>query len=253
MEYSVNSKEKIYLGLKVFFTIAVLIGFIALFSINKKTGAMMGVFGVYALLIGLFFFIRHAVAIGYLRGNAVRVSEDQFPELFKIAEEYSEKLQLASTPSVFIIQAGGILNAFAARFIGKEYVVLYSEIVEAAYEKGIDALSFVIGHELGHIKRKHMTMNFILFPSLIIPFLGSAYSRACEYTCDNIGKHLNPNGAVSGMLILAVGKYLYEKVNINRYLEQIENEKGFWVWFAEIISSHPNLPKRIKKINQEKI
>jgi len=67
MEYSVNSKEKIYLGLKVFFTIAVLIGFIALFSINKKTGAMMGVLG-FMLCSWLVLLIRHAVAIGYLRG-----------------------------------------------------------------------------------------------------------------------------------------------------------------------------------------
>ena len=60
-----------------------------------------------------------------------------------------------------------------------------------------------------------------------------------------------PNGAISGMLILSVGKYLYQKVNVSRYLEQIDGEKGFWVWFVEKVSSHPNLPKRIRRLSQE--
>jgi Zn-dependent protease with chaperone function len=154
-------------------------------------------------------------------------------------------------PSIFILQEGGILNAFATRCSGKEYVAIYSSVLELAYEKGQGVVSFIIGHELGHIKRNHAIKNLLLFPSLIIPFLPAGYSRACEYTCDNIGHALSPLGSRDGILVLSVGKSLFNKVNVDGYLQQIESEGGFWVWFSELIRSHPNHPKRIKSLSAE--
>lgn len=140
-----------------------------------------------------------------------------------------------------------MLNAFATRFFGRNFIVLYSDILETAYEKGNKALEFVIAHEFGHIKRNHITKQLLTFPSRIIPFLNPAYSRACEYTCDNIGYSLCPEGAENGMLVLAAGKRLYSKVNKDEFVNSSNMEFGFWKWFAEIISSHPNLPKRISR------
>lgn len=82
-------------------------------------------------------------------------------------------------------------------------------------------------------------------PSYLIPFLGSANSRACEYTCDNIGHALSPFGVKSGLLLLASGKTIYKKVNLKEFIKQDYSEDGFWKWFAEIVSSHPNLTKRL--------
>ena len=82
-------------------------------------------------------------------------------------------------------------------------------------------------------------------PSYLIPFLGSAYSRACEYTCDNIGYALCPSGVKSGLLVLASGKTIYKRVNLNEFTKQDRTEDGFWKWFAEKVASHPNLTKRL--------
>jgi Zn-dependent protease with chaperone function len=90
-----------------------------------------------------------------------------------------------------------------------------------------------------------MFKNLLLMPSYIIPFLGAAYSRACEYTCDNIGYALCPAGAKSGLLILASGSRIYKNVNIREFLNQDYSEDGFWKWFSEKVSSHPNLTKRL--------
>ena len=110
-----------------------------------------------------------------------------------------------------MIQAGGLLNAFATRFFGRDFVVIYSDVLELAYSEGDAELAFVICHELAHIKRKHLTRRLLLYPSMLIPFLGAAYSRACEYTCDRFGAHYQPDGALGGLLVLAAGKMLYHK------------------------------------------
>jgi Zn-dependent protease with chaperone function len=149
------------------------------------------------------------------------------------------------TPAIFVLQSGGVLNAFATRFLGRNFVVLYSDVLALATQKGEKAVSFVLGHELGHVRRHHMTRRALLYPAMVFPFLNGAYSRACEYTCDRFGNALEPEGGVDGLLVLAAGRELYTHVNSAEYSGQRETETGFFVSFAEILSTHPNLPKRV--------
>ena len=109
-------------------------------------------------------------------------------------------MELNPVPAIYVLQAGGLLNAFATRFLGRSFVVIYSDVLELAYMKGEAELAFVICHELAHIKRKHLAWRWFLYPSMLIPFLGAAYSRACEYTCDRFGAHYRPDGALGGFL-----------------------------------------------------
>ena len=101
---------------------------------------------------------------------------------------------------------------------------------------------------MAHLKRRHLAWRWVLFPSTLFPFLGAAYSRACEYTCDRFGAYYQRDGAVGGLLVLAAGKKLYRQVDAEEFGNQQATERGFWIWFAEILSSHPNLPKRVKAI-----
>jgi Zn-dependent protease with chaperone function len=248
--YEINRKEDLYFAIRLTISgIVYLLLLLMLFSLATLPMAGVGILTVFfcAGLIALLFIIRSGILVGYIKGNAVKITKTQFPDIYAILEKQCEKLNIG-IPSSYILQSGGILNAFATKFLGRNYVVLYSEIVELAYERGQEALEFVIAHELGHVRRNHMTKRLLLFPSAIIPFLGSAYSRACEYTCDNIGKSLSPNGAMKGLLILAAGKHLYSKVNVAEYVINEQHEAGFWKWFAEKISSHPHLPKRLNNL-----
>ncbi len=251
INYEIHPKENIYFSIRLIISVAIyaLIGLlIAKATTSRLGGAEFFIIFFYAGLILLYLFVSLGLLVGYIKGNAVKITKNQFPEAHAILEMQCEKLGIDNVPSAYILQSGGVLNAFATKFIGRNYVVIYSEIFELAYEQGQDALEFVIGHELGHIKRNHITKSLYLLPSAIIPFLASAYSRACEYTCDNIGKSLNPVGATNGLLILAAGKQLYKKVNGDEYINNEQYETSFWKWFAEKVSSHPHLPKRLKNV-----
>jgi Zn-dependent protease with chaperone function len=208
------------------------------------------IFYSYAISIVIFILCSHIILIGHLRGNAVKITKDQLPEVYRILENQSQVLELSATPTMYLLQGDGVLNAFATRFLGTNYVILYSDVLEIAFTEGVEAVEFIIAHELGHIKRNHMSLlkKILLFPSILVPFLHYAYLRACEYTCDNIGFALSPEGASKGLLILASGKSLYKRVNLEAYVRNANNASGFASWIAEIFSTHPHLTKRLQNV-----
>jgi Zn-dependent protease with chaperone function len=214
---------------------------------DPKAGSMIIVYGLVFAFLGLF---AHGLALGRVRGNSVRVSERQFPQLHRLAAAHARKLGLEKVPAIYLMQSGGLLNAFATRFLGRDFVIIYSDVLELALAQGEAAVGFIVGHELAHVWRGHLKHRWLTAPGRLMPYLGAAYSRACEYTCDRIGAFCQPDGAISGLLTLAAGKQLHAHVDVREFAAQAETDKSFWIRRAEIISSHPNLPKRVAALLQ---
>ena len=200
MQSLVHPKENFYFALCALVSLLVYAGLVAAAyaAIEVFTG-----FAFYIVMGLTFAFLAQGLFIGHIRGNAIRISPQQFPDVHKAVQEMAQRMGLSPAPAVYVLQAGGLLNAFATRFLGRNFVVIYSDVLELALEKGESELNFVICHELAHIKRKHLIWRLILWPGMFFPFLNMAYSRACEYTCDRFGAHYVPEGAVSGVVVLA--------------------------------------------------
>jgi Zn-dependent protease with chaperone function len=237
----INSNETTYFVLSI--VASVLIYLMLFFSI-------IGIF--YALLGIAITFILHGLMVGHIRSNGVKLTTQQFPEIHRKVVELCKQMNIKKVPDVFILQSDGMLNAFATRFFGRNFVVLYSNLFELVDSGDEDELSFVIAHELAHIQRNHMTKNLLVLPAMWIPFLGKAYSRACEYTCDAIATAYtnNKKAAINGLTMLAIGRILFKKVNIEDYLTECSKEKGFYIWFSHIVATHPPLPTRIRAIER---
>jgi Zn-dependent protease with chaperone function len=254
MEVRVNKKENLYFIIKVVLTIAVLFGAAKYFKkifagdIKETITASMVVI-IYSVLIWLFVMFQKVFLVGYLKGNGIEITQNQFPEIYQCYYEMGQSLRIKKMPPLFIIQQGGSLNAFAIRFSGKNYIAVYSDIFEMI-NSDVEVVKFILGHELGHVKRHHMSKMFWTSLSCIVPFVTSAYSRSCEYTCDNIGNDLSRNGSLSGLLVLAAGKKLYKQINIEQYIEDSKKQKGFALKFTGICSSHPFLPKRLLNVQK---
>ena len=206
-----------------------------------------GIGFVIAPLAALYSFIAQGLYLGNLRGSGIRVSNRQFPEVQANLEKYCTVLRM-EVPEVLVVNHDGLLNAFAQRLHRKDIVVICSDVLELAYEHGEKELAFVVVHELAHLKLGHLKWNWLHIPGNLVPFLGTAYSRACEYSCDRIARHLVPDGALFGLVSLAAGTKLYRNVNLTALYEQAEQDWGFWTWFSEIQSTHPNLLNRIRAI-----
>jgi Zn-dependent protease with chaperone function len=169
--------------------------------------------------------------LGRIRTNGVRLSVNQFPEVYEKVKELCSSMEIKNIPEIYVIESGGILNAFASKSFRKNIVILYSDIFDLINSENNDELSFIIAHELAHIKRRHVAKQLFILPAMWIPTLGNAYTRACEYTSDRIAAYYinNSEASMNALTILAIGKTLYYKVNREEYLKQIIMTKDYLI------------------------
>ncbi len=200
----------------------------------------------YALIFGAFFFVAHAAFMAHIRGSAVRLGPDQFPALHRRVEELAHRIGMEKIPDAYLMQAGGVLNAFATRFLGRQVIVLYSELLEACGDNEA-ARDMIIAHELGHLKAGHLRLHWLILPASLIPFLGTALSRAREYTCDRYGMAGagDRRGALLGLTVLAAGGKHAPAVNQIAFARQREDLNTGWITIGEWLGTHPPLSRRV--------
>jgi Zn-dependent protease with chaperone function/Tfp pilus assembly major pilin PilA len=204
---------------------------------------------VYALIFFLLYCFAQSALISYIKGTGVRITGEQFPDLEKQISACCAKLGLAREPEAYLMQMNGSLNAFATRFLGRDFLVLYSDVVDNLHDNP-DALNFYIGHEIGHIKRKHLNWATVLLPASLLPLVGAAYARAREYTCDRHGLAAceQPKNAEFGMAVLAAGGRRWRTMNKSAFIEQARETEGFWMSFHELVGDYPWLVKRMAAV-----
>ena len=245
-------QEATFFAFRVIFSVVGLVflvmGTVGLAAAGAVGGAEIGatafVLVFYIVLIAGYFWLMKVLAVGHLKGNGVQVTEKQFPQATAMIAEVASLYGMKRIPKVFVLQSGGALNAYATRFAGSNFVALYSDVF-SVIEHDPQVLKFILSHEMAHVKRSHIQKRFWTFLSFWVPFLGPAYSRACEYTCDSFAAEAAPQGAPGGLMLLAAGKDLYRKVSVEDYLEAFKENNTDVVKFTQLLSSHPHLPKRI--------
>ncbi len=204
---------------------------------------------MYAGLIFLSILCAHGYFLASIKGYGIRVSEEQFPEIYQLMTDAASDMGMKyNLPEVYIYHLGGIFNAFATHFVSRNFVILTTEAVEACGDDK-DKLKFLIAHELCHLHRGHTRWMAFLGPSRLLPFLGDAYSKACEYTCDAHAAYYgvkDVNKSLQAVSMLAtVNNKLSDKVNFNRLAQDTRNvSKEFWATVMEINSTHPMTGKR---------
>src|SRR3989449_4191401 len=238
----VYGRERLLFALMIVVSLLVYGGLVTLALSDASTG---GVFLFYGVLLAFGGFVAHAFALGRIRGNGVLVTERQFPFLQQMVNAHARQLGLTYSPTVYVLESGGILNAFATKLLGRKFVIVNADVLALALRRGREAVSFVVAHEVGHHWRGHLRWRWLIAPARFVPYLGAAYSRACEYSCDRVGAYCAPDGAIDGLLVLAAGGWLHGHVNAQEFAKQVDADSGFWIRRAEVISSHPRLPKRV--------
>jgi Zn-dependent protease with chaperone function len=184
------------------------------------------------------------------QGTSLLISKDQFGEIFKIIETSSKKFGIP-IPDAYV-QYDPYINAFVMGFKKPYTLVLTSSLVEAME---LDELTFVIGHELGHIRMMHSRLKSFIYPLdrniPILTFIFNSWLRKTEYTADRCGLYISGNfkSCVNGLLKLAIGQKLYCKINTKEVIRQLEitHDAGMEKAGGALLD-HPFITNRIKKL-----
>ncbi|HEX9709896.1 MAG TPA: M48 family metallopeptidase [Candidatus Thermoplasmatota archaeon] len=166
------------------------------------------------------------------QANAVRVSNRQFP---RINELYEDVLKTMDSPryDLFVSQTP-IVNA-GAYGMDQPFIILNSGTVKLLDD---EELSFVLGHELGHIMSDHvlyrtMTILLIQLAQMGFPVVGIAaravlvalleWYRKSELSSDRTGLLTvqDPEVAMRNMLKMAGGGDASE-TNLDEFIQQAE-------------------------------
>lgn len=230
-----------------------LIGPIAMaWSLLIWLAVMVSLVGILYAAIGVFFaLVAQAVVLAAIRGNAVQVTEKQFPELHGRIVKICQRLELAQVPETYVVQAGGLLNAMAAKLLSRNFILIYSDLIEACGDDE-GALDFVVAHEIGHIALGHLKRRGLLLPAAITPWLGAGLSRAHEYSSDRCGLAgcgdiESANRAIG---ILAAGGKMARAMDMDAFMDQRLRHGEFWFAVVELASTHPLLPKRVGALRE---
>lgn len=171
------------------------------------------------------------------QANAVKVGPKQFPE---IHEQYLEVLKTLDTPhyDLFVSQTP-LVNA-GAYGMKKPFIVLNSGAVRLLTR---DEMTFLLGHELGHIMSGHvlyrtMTVLLLQLATMGFPIVGLAaravlvglleWMRKAELSSDRAGLLVgqDPETALRTLMKLAGGGYDNE-TDLNEFMVQAdEYRKG---------------------------
>lgn len=223
-------------------------------------GIIGGIGSILVMLIIYLFSVysQYASQLSY----SVRVSEKNFPEIYRKVKEYTELLELPKEPEVYVQQMNGDLNAFTCWVPGRIFIQLNAEIVDLAYmeHKDFDTVYFIMAHEMGHAYLHHVQLQYAIWCMLVnfVPVLGQyilfpLLSRSREYSADRVAQALTGGTAeLEAMMLLSAGRHAYKYLSPQAYLQDISRRRNvverFAVRMVNLLATHPIMPYRTRAI-----
>lgn len=234
--------DLVYKNEKTLFAVAAVLA--TIFWVALIVGTL-GFALIYLLLGFIGYLFVHSRFITHIKGTGVKISEHQYPDLHASLMRCCEKVGLSEVPDAYILRTD-MFNAIATRFLGRKFIVLYGDVVDALSERP-SALNFYIGHEIGHLHRRHLSRGIWLAPALVLPLLGTGYRRAVEYTCDRYGAACceTEEDVQAAVATIGAGDVRWKDINAQAYMTQARETDGFWMSFNELTSDYPWLTKRM--------
>ncbi|WP_127842736.1 M48 family metallopeptidase [Actinomyces wuliandei] len=190
----------------------------------------------------LILWVARALMYAQMRAYSVQMSPTQFPEGYRMVVEAAQHFGLRRVPDAYVVLGNGVINAFAAGHGFRRFIVVHSDLFEVGGSaRDPEALRFIISHEVGHHAAGHTSLWRVVIMNLVgnVPLLGPALSRTQEYTADNHGYAIAPQGTAGAMGLLTAGKYLGAQVNTHALADRATREKGLWLHLVNWGATHP--------------
>jgi hypothetical protein len=213
------------------------------FSKQMRALAMVAVFAPPAIAV-----IRN-IRRGLVRGNSVRLSREQVPEIYEILERHCDKLGLATVPELYLADRAVPAPALAFSTWQHDCVGINARYIERKLKASRLVLAFLLGRELGRIRLGHTKWWYEMVLSYVIriPYLRNPMMQVQEFSHDRYGAFLESEG-LPGLVIQASGRRLLKQIDEREFLKRTSEYGGFWAVVSNFANTMPHVSYRIKAL-----
>lgn len=211
-----------------------------------------GIVILYILFLTFLVWFSLSIAKAHLIANSARVSEKNFPDVYKNYLTTKQLLNYQKEIPIYIIEEGSV-NAILSKFFGTKFIILHSELVRSMRGEENAQMKWIIGRFIGAIQMKHLRLTILkliidsiekikVFNLFILP-----YERATQYSGDNAGLLVcgDIEQAFQAFNKMMVGNDLSSDLKLEEILDQcMETQRSFFAFLARIASTHPHTVQR---------
>jgi hypothetical protein len=185
----------------------------------------------------------------FIRGNSLRLSKDQLPQVYEVFEKHCEKLGMKNIPELYLSEGAISDYSMACSAWGRNFIVLGTTLLDPEIGDRRPVIGFALGRELGALRLGYTKWwdEFLLSYVNMLPFLKNPLCRMRTYSCDRYGAYLTPDG-LSGLIVLSAGPFMLKHVNVSEYVKKVHEYGGFWVKLSESSKRTPHISNRIKAL-----
>lgn len=232
-----GKREHVFFTMLLISTIVTVCGLIvALFT--------LGIIGI-VLLIAVLFLLSiiwtwQLVRVMTIRTDGILLSEQQQPLIYEQLRQDAERLGFWKVPDVIVTHHKTIQRPRTIGLFQK-----YMLVLPAGYP--VDATTrFELICELVHLKQNHEEKQMLLLLGSWVPFLRSAYIRACEETADRHALACLPEEErVPALVRSVVGPVSWQTLNLPAYIDQKRQAMSFAATLSELFRNQSSVSRRL--------
>jgi hypothetical protein len=193
-------------------------------------------------------FVRH-MRRANVRGNSVRLSADQIPLIYTLLEDHCRRLGGVPMPELYVTDRAVPAPGLGFSAWTQHCIALSARFIERKPEKSRDPISFFLASELGRIRLGQTLWWREVLVSYMsrIPYLRNPLTQVQALSRDRYGAFLEPN-AIPGLLIMASGRRLISRVEIQQYLNDVRDYRGFWPMLSNLARETPHICFRLRAL-----
>lgn len=215
--------------------------------------------GGVAIVVGLGFAFTYAtVQWRTWRLSKSALGAERVPELAPLVERCRKRLGASENIRVYVVP-GEVVNAYAVGFRKRQSIVLYSGLLRVL---DADELTYVIGHEMGHVLFRHTTIHALTgqlgLHTFGVPVLGYFlryifffWTRVSEFSADRAGLIAcgKLEKCLSTQLKLMLGPERGGRVDVEPVIRHWrEHDVGIGDQLGDLLSTHPGTKARMDKM-----
>ncbi|HCN57722.1 MAG TPA: hypothetical protein DIS82_06145 [Exiguobacterium sp.] len=236
-QQSATVRERLYFWLLLLSTLVTGCGLIIGILTLETIGII--IVGTVLLLLGMFW-VRQWIRVMTIRTDGMVLSEQQQPLVYEQLRQDAERLGFWKVPEIIVTNHKTIKRPRTIGLFQKYLLVLPTGYPVNATTR------FELLRELVHLKQNHEEKRMLLLLGSWVPFLRSAYLRACEETADRQALAcLAEEERVPALVRSVVGPVSWQTLHLDAYIGQKRQPIPFAAALSELFRNQSSISRRL--------